>query len=399
MVTMTDKLEKEIEKECELHAKTTSNMEVSYQSPAMLKTDSKGGVRIWCGFSMEDPASCFYTMTVYGQLIDGQVGSLVTTQPKRIYGKNIGRSNETSPSEQAFSEIVATAQAKQAQGYSNCGQIQISGLKTITRPMLAKTFEKNSKKVIYPCHVQPKLDGVRALYVTEGGSFFSRLGKVFIHECTEHLIMKELRGSNVLLDGELILPAPYTFQDTIRAIKKFRSELSPLLEFHVFDVVLDEPWEDRKVTLEGLLAKVASPKIIEVPTDTVKSEADMRKKMDEYIALGHEGIIIRNLKGKYKVAGRSSDLLKHKLFKDEEFKIVDVIEGEGNETGLAVFICEMPDGQTFTARPKGESSYRAKLFLDKDNLIGKLLTVKYQNLTDGGVPRFPVGIGVRDYES
>jgi DNA ligase-1 len=31
-------------------------------------------------------------------------------------------------------------------------------------------------------------------------------------------------------------------------------------------------------------------------------------------------------------------------------------------------------------------------------LIGKRLTVRYQELTDGGVPRFPVGVAVRDYE-
>jgi DNA ligase-1 len=29
---------------------------------------------------------------------------------------------------------------------------------------------------------------------------------------------------------------------------------------------------------------------------------------------------------------------------------------------------------------------------------GKLLTVKYQELTSDGIPRFPVGISFRDYE-
>jgi len=34
----------------------------------------------------------------------------------------------------------------------------------------------------------------------------------------------------------------------------------------------------------------------------------------------------------------------------------------------------------------------------KDEFIGKLLTIKHQGLTDTLVPRFPVGISLRDYE-
>ena len=31
-------------------------------------------------------------------------------------------------------------------------------------------------------------------------------------------------------------------------------------------------------------------------------------------------------------------------------------------------------------------------------VVGKLLTVRYQGLTNGSVPRFPIGVSVRDYE-
>jgi hypothetical protein len=33
-----------------------------------------------------------------------------------------------------------------------------------------------------------------------------------------------------------------------------------------------------------------------------------------------------------------------------------------------------------------------------DHAVGKQLTVRYQGLTNGGVPRFPIGVSVRDYE-
>ena len=38
------------------------------------------------------------------------------------------------------------------------------------------------------------------------------------------------------------------------------------------------------------------------------------------------------------------------------------------------------------------------MFEKGKSYIGKMLTVKYQELTDDGKPRFPVGINIRDYE-
>jgi len=38
------------------------------------------------------------------------------------------------------------------------------------------------------------------------------------------------------------------------------------------------------------------------------------------------------------------------------------------------------------------------LFQNGSNYIGQQLTVRYQELTDDGVPRFPVGIAIRNYE-
>jgi hypothetical protein len=35
---------------------------------------------------------------------------------------------------------------------------------------------------------------------------------------------------------------------------------------------------------------------------------------------------------------------------------------------------------------------------DAPNLIGKSLTVRYFEMTDDNIPRFPVGVSIRDYE-
>jgi len=50
----------------------------------------------------------------------------------------------------------------------------------------------------------------------------------------------------------------------------------------------------------------------------------------------------------------------------------------------------------FTVRPKGTKESRMKLFLEGDKYINKLLTVIFQEYSSDGIPRFPVGKGVRD---
>ncbi len=73
-------------------------------------------------------------------------------------------------------------------------------------------------------------------------------------------------------------------------------------------------------------------------------------------------------------------------------------EGEGLEKGCVIWICKTPKGQEFAVRPRGTHEERAELFSDADSYVGKKLTVRYQELTTDGLPRFPVGLTFRDYE-
>jgi DNA ligase-1 len=90
-------------------------------------------------------------------------------------------------------------------------------------------------------------------------------------------------------------------------------------------------------------------------------------------------------------------LLKYKIAEDAEYTIVNVLEGKGKELGCAIFECQAGE-KTFTVRPIGTEEYRKQLWADRDKLIGLPLTVKYNGLTDEGLPRFPVGKEVRIYE-
>jgi DNA ligase-1 len=111
---------------------------------------------------------------------------------------------------------------------------------------------------------------------------------------------------------------------------------------------------------------------------------------------GYEGLMFRNTEGIYKFKHRSSDLLKIKRFTDSEFEIIGSKDGTGREEGLIIFRCKNESGKEFDVRPAGSMEERAKMWQKKDSFVGKLLKVKYQEFTDDGLPRFPVGLHIRE---
>jgi DNA ligase-1 len=108
------------------------------------------------------------------------------------------------------------------------------------------------------------------------------------------------------------------------------------------------------------------------------------------VAKGYEGIMIRTPGGRYK-KGRSKDLLKYKHFKTDEFRVVGHAVGKGD---IPVFECETPGGR-FSVMMKSTLVSKREMLTRVEDYYGQWLTVKYQELSPAGIPRFPVGIDFR----
>jgi DNA ligase-1 len=138
------------------------------------------------------------------------------------------------------------------------------------------------------------------------------------------------------------------------------------------------------------------------------NEQEIYRAHDRFVARGFEGAIVRNLHGKYKFKHRSKDLQKVKVFVDTEFTIVDGYPGTGTEEGCVTFEVipdpKVTDGydqmkkDKFGVRPRGTREQRRWWMDNIEEMKGKFLTVRYQELSEEGVPIFPVGLAVRDYE-
>ena len=140
----------------------------------------------------------------------------------------------------------------------------------------------------------------------------------------------------------------------------------------------------------------AATVVVLVRTEKVAALSDFRRLIAEFVEAGYEGIMLRNAAGVYCANYRSNDLQKYKEFLEEEYKIIDFTQGEGRDSGAVIWMCETDDGKEFTVRPRGSMEQRRAWFREGESYIGKNLTVIFQELTEEGKPRFPVGKSVRD---
>ena len=329
----------------------------------------------------------------------------MAVQKRTSSPKNVGKSNETTPFDQACSDAQSKWNKKKDEGYTETKKAQKT--QELLLPMLALKYTDRKKDIKFPCYVQPKLDGVRNIYTN--GTFNSRGGKPFttlnhlIEECD--ILQNGLesyngqKGVGAPLDGEIYCHNEITFQDVIAAVKK-TSENTPKLKYYIYDLADSTlTFEERIKKLQEFFKKMEkSQYLVLVPTYEVKNEEEIIKYHEQFIKDGYEGIIIRNKDGKYTFKHRSKDLQKWKNFVDKEFKIIGGKEATGEDSGTVVFILDNGDGQTFECRPRGSRELRREWFKNLESLKGRRLTVRYQNLSDSGIPRFPVGITIRDYE-
>ena len=276
-----------------------------------------------------------------------------------------------------YEKALKRAQTMWNNEHTKCNQVL---------PMLANKWEDRKKYIPEPFYVQPKLDGVRLLVSKDGG--ISRTGKVV--PGTEILGKGLEEGQYV--DGEAFDPN-LNFEELTSTFKT-----DPLkLKFHVFDFFdlkkLDMTFEERWEKVKSL--KNSHYEYVETTLVMLREHVPMVHK--KHVEEGHEGTMIREASSVYEVGQRSNYLLKFKDFQTEEYPIVDVKEGTGREKGTAIWVCKVGE-QHFSARPEGTLEARKKFLEEKDKYIGKRLTVRFQNLTALGVPRFPIGVVVRDYE-
>lgn len=352
----------------------------------------------------------------------GQVGTLNPINHRtQCEAKNIGKASATTAEEQAEKEARAKHAKKIKEGYV----LDPSGVKVVKLPMKVKGYLDQKKNVKFPCTAGPKLDGQNGEYRvdTEASDplnvmeLFSRGGENF--PMPPHLSEDVTRAMNALdtctLNGELYIHGEH-LQDIQSAVKK-PNEMSKRLEFHVFDIPDHSGvWTERLHDLDSCDFESDYVKI--VPNRVMHSHEDIEEYMQECLALGYEGIVIRNYDGVYEYNVRSSDVFKYKIPLDGEYRVIGY---KLDKSGHAVWesICNVSFEEyskqiqelkkaaltkyiklhTFNVKRKGTKEQRLEEAGIAEEKVGQWLKIEYESMSKDNKPQKPVGIVWRECDA
>lgn len=358
----------------------------------LYKKDKKGVMRYWFATAVGG------TLSAYSGIV-GKEASSEIVEVTKCEAKNVGKRNERSAEEQAIFECDALYKAKlDKKGYSR-SMLEADNFDP-EAPMLAHDYTKgsNAKKVTWGrADGQRKLNGVRCRIKIENGHIFgvfSRQNKryhlPYVMQCEIEELIPTLDPRIKQLDGELYVHG-MEFEEIVSRVKDVNHPDRHVLQFHWYDVMgTGLVWDERKHLIQGFSEHVREVPFY--PLASVKEAEEMLLKCNQEL---YEGLMIRNYDGLYTCGERSYDLQKWKDFEDEEFEVVNVIS---DKRGHGVFVCANPHGDSFNVRWKTTDENRKKSLEQPELFVGKPLTVRFQNLSKYGVPIFPVGIAIRDFE-
>ena len=278
--------------------------------------------------------------------------------------------------------------------------------------MLAKQADKVTNKNIYNkvWLASRKIDGLRAsIYMGKDGVLHTQSrGAMNYDPAMSDIIenkdliylFKEVPG--LILDGEAYHHG-YTLQQ-LNSIARTQKTVRDygILQFYWYDIVdPNSTFDERFALMKDIrdeMNLIFDPeknfedgelRIQFVPQEEVTGWDNMMKLHNQYVSEGWEGLVIRDPDALYRPNGRTNDMIKIKIYKDDCFKVV------GKEAGLRgsedmVFIMEMPDGRTFKAKPFGDREQKEEYWNNFESRYnGHIGECKFFYYSDDGIPLQP----------
>ncbi|EGZ22034.1 hypothetical protein PHYSODRAFT_313931 [Phytophthora sojae] len=230
---------------------------------------------------------------------------------------------------------------------------------TAPKVLLAKKWEREKDDPV-GWWISEKLDGVRAFWDCSKKIFLSRLGNEFPAPSWFTAGFPD----DVHLDGELF-GGRGAFQFTEKLVYK------------VFDApsLKTKQFEERMAHAKGVVDKASSKYIKWVEHTKCESLAHLDRVFNKIEKLGGEGLMIRE-------PGSN--------FHDGEVEVLAYEDGEGKYVGMVGALrCRMASGKMFKVASGLSDAQR-----DKPPAIGSIVVYKCQELTNDGIPRFPVFVGL-----
>jgi len=252
-------------------------------------------------------------------------------------------------------------------------------------PMLAKKYPETFEPYT-DYYIQEKLDGNRCIAYFDTDlnkwQFKSRSGK-------QLKVDFDMSWANIddIFDGEIMTlgkAGTRDFTETSGAINGKYTDKSNL-HYYIYDIIVDDmDYKHRYMILRDYAEMVSADctilKVLGTTTPYPNSEYNTKIEqcLEDIVAKGGEGIILRKANGNYEHK-RSNNLLKYKKVQSMDLRIIDCTEGEGKYSGaIGAFVCETDDHNIQVKVAGITDNIR---FDDPANYIGKIIEVEYFDIS------------------
>ena len=367
---------------------------------------STGKVQVWWMSVMDN------AMTSHSGQLNGKIKESTT----HAEAKNTGRSNETSPPEQAVLEVAAKYTQQQTnKHYRSTVEEAVDLYHNNKVPRQVKNYKNDTGQMSDQLFTTIKMNGSRACVLD--GDLYSKAGKLEEVKVAhiEDAIQKLHAAGFGTFDSEVYRHG-FSLQ-RIRAAwtKPERSEKDRLkkieetgndpvadakeLQLHIFDIpVKGVQATERQVLLSKLRDVVFALGL----TDTIKvvsavetfSKSQRLEFRDAAVAMGYEGLVHQELDDVIVFGIRTGTTQKDKPRYDAEAFVYGVEHCKNGDGKLLLRAADVLDKVTFKCMMKVSRrdgvDYPRKME-DMQKLIGQWITFSYEELSDSGVPGKPVG--------
>ena len=274
------------------------------------------------------------------------------------------------------------------------------------KPMLAKSSNDCQTSILQKkMFCSRKLNGVRMMVkwdeklgkpitISRGGKNYDVAATLIIEQLTDYLS----RHKDLILDGELYAHGHYLQEISGIARLETWEDRCEILEYWIYDIADDKrTFNNRYDDLIDLSLDIENnpnySKIKVVEHVLTEGWEQIQRLHDKWVSEGFEGLVARKPDKVYGFGKRGSDMIKVKMYQDDEFEIIDYQDGLRPED--FTFVCQTKEGKQFTAKPIGDRELKAQYLENIDKIIGKKGIVKYFEISKDGIPLQPVFQAVR----
>lgn len=281
----------------------------------------------------------FVRRLLTGELRQGALAGLMADAVARASGVPLAAVRRAS---MLSGDLGRTAELALHDGAAALEAVQLSVLRPVS-PMLASTAADVTEALAQtgPASVEWKLDGARVQVHRAGDEV--RIYTRNLNDVTDRLpgvvaIARALPASALVLDGEVLgvddEAKPQAFQDTMSRFGRHDGQAGASLLVRFFDIlhvdgddVLDEPLQIRQEHLDRVVGDLAVPR---VHTDVPDVAA---AKLEEALAQGHEGVMVKALSSTYDAGRRGGSWRKVKPVHTLDLVVLAAEWGHGRRQG------------------------------------------------------------------